>query len=105
MSLSTSWYNDYSHQLMDKSLQIDESSAIIHDYSFINNYTTPAYHRLDCNIQITKDQQKGRKSVWTFGVYNMYNRTNPFVVEVYTSRLQMTSIFQIMPFINYQFKL
>lgn len=36
-----------------------------------------AYHRLDIGANLTTKTKKGRKAVWTFSVYNLYNRHNP----------------------------
>ncbi len=45
-----------------------------------NNYTLPAYHRLDISATYdpNKDSQKRWKGSWTFGIYNVYARRNPF---------------------------
>jgi len=45
-----------------------------------NNYRLPAYHRLDFSATYDPRKNEGRKwkGSWTFGVYNVYNRRNPF---------------------------
>jgi hypothetical protein len=45
-----------------------------------NNYTLPAYHRLDISATYDpgKDSDKKWKGSWTFGIYNVYARRNPF---------------------------
>jgi hypothetical protein len=45
-----------------------------------NNYRLPSYHRLDISATLDPKGNEGRrwKGTWTFGVYNVYNRRNPF---------------------------
>jgi hypothetical protein len=47
-----------------------------------NNLRLPAYHRLDISATYTPKQKEGRRwsSYWTFGVYNVYARRNPFSI-------------------------
>jgi len=52
-------------------------NQIVRDYGDRNSFRTEPYHRLDVSLQY---QRKGRQyeSVWEAGVYNAYNRQNPF---------------------------
>ncbi len=45
-----------------------------------NNYRLPAYHRLDISATYEPRANENRKwkSSWTFGLYNVYSRRNPF---------------------------
>jgi hypothetical protein len=45
-----------------------------------NNYRLPAYHRLDISATLEPRNNKNRqwKGSWTFGLYNVYARRNPF---------------------------
>jgi CarboxypepD_reg-like domain/TonB-dependent Receptor Plug Domain len=47
-----------------------------------NNDRMPAYHRLDFswNIQTTMIDTKKWKNFWTFSVYNLYGRANPYSI-------------------------
>jgi TonB dependent receptor/TonB-dependent Receptor Plug Domain len=47
-----------------------------------NNDRMPAYHRLDFswNIQTTLNETKRWKNFWTFSVYNLYGRANPYSI-------------------------
>ncbi len=51
-------------------------------YDKINDYRMPAYHRLDISFAYTRKPNTTRryKSSWNFGIYNVYNRTNPFFI-------------------------
>ncbi len=45
-----------------------------------NNYRLPAYHRLDLSVTYEPKNNENRKwkGSWTFGLYNVYARRNPF---------------------------
>lgn len=72
-----------------------------------NNFRMPWLHRLDLgfNFERTSDNFT---HLWTFGVYNLYNRFNPFSVQVIpeTSSQQIIlkerSLYPILPFLNYK---
>lgn len=49
-------------------------------YSQRNNIRMPAYHRLDLSVNINKELGNGRKSVWSFGLYNAYCHMNPMTI-------------------------
>lgn len=78
-----------------------------------NNYRMPAYHRLDIGVNFNKEIKWGTRT-WSIGVYNAYNRKNPFFLEfgsVYVpdgpnkSVLKQYSLFPIIPSISYSFKI
>ncbi|MCF8359394.1 MAG: TonB-dependent receptor, partial [Prolixibacteraceae bacterium] len=46
-------------------------------YGERNSERMRSYHRLDIGANLTTKTKKGRKAVWTFSVYNLYNRHNP----------------------------
>ncbi len=81
------------------------SHNTIQYFQYRNNYRLPPYHRLDIGATYIS-MKKGRKRVLSFGIYNVYNRKNPFFVQFdyYTNppTLYQYSIFQIMPFISYK---
>jgi outer membrane receptor for ferrienterochelin and colicin len=53
-------------------------------YSSRNGYRLPAFHRLDLAATYEPGKNKAARwhSTWVFGVYNAYNRKNPF--SIYT---------------------
>ena len=54
----------------------------IYYYAERNGYRAPAYHRLDISATWTKTIAKGRLTrEWQFGIYNVYNRYNPFLIN------------------------
>lgn len=54
----------------------------IYYYAERNGYRAPDNHRLDVSATWTKKIARGRiERVWTFGIYNLYNRYNPFLIN------------------------
>lgn len=51
-------------------------------YSDRNKYRMPPYHRVDVSITIDENLRRKRmwKGSWTFSVYNLYGRKNPYSV-------------------------
>lgn len=72
-----------------------------------NNFQMPAYHRLDIGIDFrAKTSRKGDDYTVSFGVYNLYGRSNPIYLQreqdVYQRpTLKLTSIFPVLPSIRY----
>ncbi len=89
-------------------------------YTGRNQYRLPAYHRLDLAVTLTprKNQRRKWKSSWVFGVYNVYNRKNPFTVYTRTKQddkgniigdgsekeARMVSLFPVLPSVTYNIK-
>lgn len=54
----------------------------IYYYAERNGYRAPAYHRLDVGASWTKPIARGRFTrELQFGIYNLYNRYNPFIIN------------------------
>ncbi len=51
-------------------------------YSERNQYRMPTYHRFDVSITIDENLKKKRswKGSWTFSIYNLYGRKNPYSI-------------------------
>jgi len=47
-------------------------------YGKRNSNRLKPYHRLDFSFNYHKETKRGNKAVWTFSVYNAYNRQNPY---------------------------
>ena len=91
-------------------------SPDITGYESRNNYRTPAYHRMDLGVNLHKQKKHGVRT-WSFSVYNLYNRKNPFFIAwdseyYYTDTggyygkpvLKQYSLFPIIPSFSYSFK-
>jgi hypothetical protein len=87
--------------------------TVINQYGKVNDYRMPAYHRLDIAFTYTRrpDSKRRYKSSWNFGIYNVYNRANPFFIyldaDTDTQRVQgkMVYLFPIIPSVTWNFKL
>jgi hypothetical protein len=47
-------------------------------YGERNSERMRPYHRLDMAVNYIIETKRGRKATWTFSVYNLYNRRNPY---------------------------
>lgn len=91
------WYNGYFQSVTD--------------YGEVNSFRMKAYHRLDLAIQFHKQKEKYERT-WEIGLYNAYNRRNPFFYFVesdsnsagITSKLKQVSIFPLIPSVTYNIK-
>ena len=78
-----------------------------------NAYRMPVYHRMDVNLEWTK-KKKHHTRTWSLGVYNLYNRANPFAIlpgnryNPTTNKndryYRQLALFPIIPSISYNFK-
>ncbi|TVP47360.1 MAG: TonB-dependent receptor [Mongoliibacter sp.] len=77
-------------------------------YESRNNFRNRAYHRLDLSFSWWKDTSWGQRK-WTLGVYNAYNRLNPFFMDIGFDRsgnrkVIQYSLFPMIPSFSYSFK-
>ena len=83
-------------------------------YGEKNAYRMAPYHRLDLGVNFIKKTRWG-ESTWSIGVYNAYNRQNPFFIDLkekrndYVEELNSRkfiqySLFPIIPSVSYSFK-
>jgi hypothetical protein len=101
---------DFSNPWDDFNLVYDYPYAIrcdeeIEYFKGRNAYREPAYHRLDVGVNWHKQRDWGR-TTWSLGLYNAYNRQNPFFLffgyDAYGNRaLKQMSIFMLIPSISY----
>lgn len=90
--------------------------VLTQEYSRINEYRLPAYHRIDFSAILTPKINEGRKwkSEWVFSVYNAYSRQNPYFIyfdqtgSPYDGTLQVqgkkVSLFPVIPAVTWNFK-
>ncbi len=53
---------------------------VVNHYGERNNFRMAPYHRLDFSTKIYPKKKRKIQSTWTFSVYNLYNRMNPFFI-------------------------
>lgn len=84
-----------------------------------NNVRIPNYHRLDLALTINPRERPGKRweGEWVIGVYNVYNRRNPFTIffkqddarpmlgtPTKTDAIRFSVVGSIVPSISYNFK-
>ena len=79
----------------------------IYLYGARNNLRAIDNHRLDFSFTYEKASPGKIKGTWVFGVYNAYNRLNPFYINLGLGEggnrsLYQVSLLPVLPFINYQ---
>jgi hypothetical protein len=90
-------------------------NQLVEYFSKVNAYRLPAYHRLDISATLTPQHKIKRKweGSWTFSVYNVYDRHNPYFLYVDIQGTTNTNIqvkvyevyiLPIIPAITYNFK-
>jgi hypothetical protein len=92
------------------------NGVLTQEYSRINEYRLPAYHRLDFAAIYSpkKNETRQWKSEWVFSIYNVYSRKNPYFIyfdqsgSAYDGTLKVqgkqVSLFPIIPAVTWNFK-
>jgi len=88
-------------------------TSVTTEYGKKNSFRAEAYHRMDIAIQFHK-KKKRHERTWEFGLYNAYNRKNPFFYNIdrkegkkqneYVNVLTRYSLFPVLPSFSYNFK-
>ena len=93
------------------------NGVISQEYSKVNQYRLPAYHRVDLSATLTpkKNEKRKMKTEWVFSIYNAYSRQNPYFTYFDQSgnpfdgsfqiQAKQVSIFPIIPSVTWNFKL
>ncbi len=90
--------------------------VLTQEYSRINEYRLPSYHRLDVAATYTPNKHPSGKlkSEWVFSVYNIYSHKNPYFIyfdqdgSPYNGTLNVqakqVSLFPVIPSVTWNFK-
>ncbi len=72
-------------------------------YTTVNNFEMPAYIRMDIGCRIKYNQDKRCPQTLNVGIYNLFNRHNPFSLTYDTTEhtWKQVSIFPIMPSLSW----
>ena len=89
-------------------------------YSERNGYRLPDFHRMDIAATYEPGKNKDRrwKNSWVFGIYNVYNRQNPFSIYTRTKQddegnvigdgtekeARLVYLFSVLPYVTWSFK-
>lgn len=92
------------------------NGILTQEYSRVNEYRLPSYHRIDFGAIYSSKKNVHRKikTEWVFSVYNMYSRKNPYFIyfdqtgNPFDGTLKVqgkqVSIFPIIPAVTWNFK-
>lgn len=92
------------------------NGVLTQEYSKVNQYRLPAYHRLDFSATLTPKQKPNAhfKHYWVFSIYNTYSRMNPYFIyfdqtgSPFNGTLKVdarqVSLFPILPSVTWNFK-
>lgn len=93
------------------------NGVLTQEYSRINEYRLPSYHRLDFATIYNPKKNVYRKKIkteWIFSIYNLYSRKNPYFIyfdqtgSPYDGSLNVqgkqVSLFPIIPSVTWNFK-
>ncbi len=105
-TLPTARYNDFSGGIEGS----EYGDMYVKHYPARNNFRMRDYHRLDATISFLKKKKWGERR-WVIGLYNAYNRRNPFYLGVKRGNVYgelpkviQYSLFPVIPAISYNFK-
>ncbi len=86
------------------------------EYSRINQYRLPSYHRMDLSaiLQGKKNDKRKLKTEWVFSLYNAYSRQNPYFIYfdqegtpangTLKVQAKQVAIFPVIPAVTWNFK-
>jgi hypothetical protein len=92
------------------------NGVLTQEYSKINQYRLPSYHRLDLSATLTPATKPGKRfqKSWVFSLYNSYSHLNPYFIyfnqegNPYDGSLKIearkVSLFPIIPAVTWNFK-
>ncbi|TVR78888.1 MAG: TonB-dependent receptor [Chitinophagaceae bacterium] len=88
--------------------------SIVPEYTERNSFQLPAYHRMDLGVTYNFFPRWGEGDL-NFGIYNVYNRRNPFFIfydentnndgDITGYQAKLVSLFPIIPSITFNFKI
>jgi len=73
-------------------------------YENPNNLKMPTFHHLDLGYNNTRQLSRGRTSTWSFSVYNVYCRMNPwYYYKTTKGQVRQVAIFPIIPSVGFKY--
>ena len=108
--LSGVWRYNTGQALTAPSAKYDLIGTTYYYYNERNGYRAPACHRLDLSVNYSKKTARFTRT-WSFGIYNVYNRYNPFMIRFVNDDksptgtiCQNTALFGIVPSVSFTLK-
>lgn len=108
MSASCSWVFGTGNRITLPTEKIrtfyGDTTSFVKNITGINNFLTPAYHKLDVSIDFYKKKKHWTRN-WSIGAYNVYSRRNPFYIYAdlldKPPTLKQVSLFPFLPYFKY----
>lgn len=101
--LSATWVFTSGQALTAPSAKYELDEWTHYYYAERNGYRAPAYHRMDIGLNNTKVRKRFTR-IWSFGIYNLYNHYNPYIItfenddeKATGTRTEQVSLFGIIP--------
>ena len=108
--LSGVWRYNTGQALTAPSAKYDLIGTTYYYYNERNGYRAPACHRLDLSANYSKKTARFTRT-WSFGIYNVYNRYNPFMIRFVNDDksptgtiCEKTALFGIVPSVSFTLK-
>ena len=105
--ISATWVYTSGQALTAPSAKYNIDEWTHYYYQERSGYRAPAYHRLDVGINNTKERPRYTR-VWSFGVYNLYNHYNPYLItfenddtKATGTRTEQVSLFGLIPSVTW----
>jgi len=116
-TLSSTWRYTTGQAMTAPSAKFEVDGETWYYYGKRNSNRAPDYHRLDLSAAYTTTKGKATRT-WTFGLFNAYNRYNPFFVsfkegggdpqspddKASGTKAVVTSLFGIVPTVSFTYK-
>ncbi len=110
-TLNATWVFNSGQAFTAPSAKYQMVDNYIYYYAERNGYRAPDYHRLDIGATWSKPIKRGRMTrEWSFGIYNVYNRYNPWLIRFTDSqygrgtKATQYSLFGIVPSVSFNLK-
>ena len=110
-TLNATWVFNSGQAFTAPSAKYQIIDNYIYYYAERNGYRAPDYHRLDVSATWSKQIKGGRLTrEWSFGIYNLYNRYNPYLIRFEDSKYgrgtkaKQYSLFGIVPSVSFNLK-
>ncbi|MCC8035447.1 MAG: TonB-dependent receptor [Rikenellaceae bacterium] len=104
------WVYNTGQALSAPSAKYRINGETVYYYAERNGYRAPSYHRFDISATHSKKKKRFTRE-WTLGIYNLYNRYNPFLISFEDdstkpsgTKTVQTSLFGIIPSFSYNFR-
>ncbi len=109
-NISTSWRYTTGQAMTAPTGKYEINDETHYYFGNRNENRAPANHRLDLSAAYSTTKGKATRT-WTFGIYNAYNRYNPFLVSFREDDTKpsgtvavVTSVFGIVPNVSFTYK-